>query len=115
LHDDGSLLSTVVNGICLALLDAGLAMNYLVVAISCCIYNDNILLDPVSTEELGASATSTLVFSSNENILLMSKTNGAIDQHSFFKLLTLSRSASQKIVTFLRITAEKRAEKGFIK
>lgn len=124
--DTREMLSTVINGVCLALLDAGLAMNYLVSALSCCILNDTILLDPILTEESvcifatkywlmgiqGASATSTLVFSSNGS-LLMSKTSGAIDQHTFFKLLDLSKNASMKILTFMRMATEKRAQKVY--
>jgi len=111
LNDGGSILSAVLNGICLALLDAGLAMNSLAVSISCCIVEDSILLDPILTEEGAASATSTFVFSSIGNTLLLSTTSGTIDQQILFKLLEISRSASQKILAFMRLATEKKSTK----
>ncbi|KAJ3678727.1 hypothetical protein LUZ60_002530 [Juncus effusus] len=50
--DDGSLLPCAINASCAALVDAGIPMKYLAVAISCGLMdNGSIILDPTITEE----------------------------------------------------------------
>ncbi len=49
--DTKYILSTAINAISLALLDAGLPLHYVPSSASCAIKDDNILLDPNSYEE----------------------------------------------------------------
>lgn len=46
------MLSTAINATCLALMDAGLPLNYVPVSVACAIKEDNsILMDPSEDEE----------------------------------------------------------------
>jgi exosome complex component RRP46 len=111
MNDDGSTLSAAVNGVCLALLDAGLAMNSLFVSVSSCVFENIILLDPTISEELAGTAVSTFVFSSESEGLVTSKTAGGIDKQTYFKLLNVARQASKQILLFIRMATEQKAEK----
>ncbi|CAG6008425.1 unnamed protein product [Menidia menidia] len=52
LHDDGSLLSCLLNAACMALMDAGLPMSRLFCGVSCAIGADGrILTDPTAAQE----------------------------------------------------------------
>eukprot|EP00919_Chromeraceae_sp_WS-2016_P070298 GHVR01166683.1.p1 GENE.GHVR01166683.1~~GHVR01166683.1.p1 ORF type:complete len:216 (+),score=74.80 GHVR01166683.1:34-648(+) len=55
LETDGGERSIAFNVVSLALADAGVPMNNIIVSCSCSIINDNILLDPTHTELLASS------------------------------------------------------------
>ncbi|KAI5429360.1 exosome non-catalytic core subunit rrp46, variant 3 [Lathyrus oleraceus] len=51
-HDDGALLPCAINAACAALVDAGIPLRHLAVAICCCVTDNNsIILDPSKQEE----------------------------------------------------------------
>ncbi|CAL5192365.1 unnamed protein product [Lathyrus oleraceus] len=62
-HDDGALLPCAINAACAALVDAGIPLRHLAVAICCCVTDNNsIILDPSKQEEKKAKAFAYLVF-----------------------------------------------------
>ncbi|EYU20440.1 hypothetical protein ABFS82_01G020800 [Erythranthe guttata] len=70
-HDDGSLLPCAIHAACAALLDAGIPLKYLAVAICCCLTESgNILLDPSKLEEQKMKAFVCLVFPSSIHSVL---------------------------------------------
>ncbi|KAF2304414.1 hypothetical protein GH714_030833 [Hevea brasiliensis] len=51
-HDDGALLTCAINAACAALVDAGIPIKHLAVAICCCLAEDGyVILDPTKLEE----------------------------------------------------------------
>jgi exosome complex component RRP46 len=71
---DGSVLAVALHAAVSALMDAGIEMNWLPTAVTCCCYKDGsgdgdtIRLDPTVEEEQAAQAVLVLVFAPNTNI-----------------------------------------------
>ncbi|CAN4127895.1 unnamed protein product [Withania somnifera] len=62
-NDDGALLPCAINALCAALVDAGIPLKHLAVAICCCLAESgHILLDPSKLEEQRMKAYVYLVF-----------------------------------------------------
>ncbi|KAH9761201.1 exosome complex exonuclease RRP46-like [Citrus sinensis] len=62
-HDDGALLPCAINAACAALVDAGIPMKHLAVAICCCSAESGYcILDPTKLEEQKMKAFAYLVF-----------------------------------------------------
>nr|XP_007139880.1 hypothetical protein PHAVU_008G066200g [Phaseolus vulgaris]ESW11874.1 hypothetical protein PHAVU_008G066200g [Phaseolus vulgaris] len=63
LHDDGALLPCAINAACAALVDAGIPLKHLAVAICCSVTDSGcVLLDPTKDEEEKLKAFANLVF-----------------------------------------------------
>ncbi|XP_047327261.1 exosome complex exonuclease RRP46 homolog [Impatiens glandulifera] len=117
--DDGALLPCAINATCAALVDAGIPLKNLAVAVCCCLTeNGNVLLDPSRVEEQETKAFVSLVFpNSNQSInpkeskaegektehgIITSTTHGAMLVEDYFRCLDQGRSASAKLSDFLR-------------
>ncbi|XP_047261063.1 exosome complex exonuclease RRP46 homolog [Capsicum annuum] len=62
-NDDGALLPCAINALCAALVDAGIPLKHLAVAICCCLADSgHILLDPSKLEEQMMKAFVYLIF-----------------------------------------------------
>ncbi|XP_057536615.1 exosome complex exonuclease RRP46 homolog isoform X1 [Amaranthus tricolor] len=118
-HDDGSLLPCAINAACAALVDAGIPLKHLAVAICCCLAEDGcVMLDPTKQEEQKMKAFVYLVFpnsvlsvlqvSSNTNEepvehgIITSVTHGAMSVENYINCLRIGRAAASKLSDFLR-------------
>ncbi|XP_010244440.1 PREDICTED: exosome complex exonuclease RRP46 homolog [Nelumbo nucifera] len=119
-NDDGSLLPCAINAACAALVDAGIPLKHLSVAICCCLEeNGTVVLDPTKLEEQKMQAFAYLVFPNSvlsvlpqgpssveseplEHGIITSVTHGVMSVDDYLHCLERGRSASAKISDFLR-------------
>ncbi|KAB1996263.1 hypothetical protein ES319_D13G220400v1 [Gossypium barbadense] len=119
-NDDGALLPSAINAACMALVDAGIPMKHLAVAICCCVAKSGyVILDPTKLEEQKMKAFAYLVFPNSvhsvlpegslrvegepiENGIITSVTHGIMSVDDYFYCLERGRAASVKLSDFLR-------------
>ncbi|GAB4837231.1 exosome non-catalytic core subunit rrp46 [Ancistrocladus abbreviatus] len=119
-NDDGALLPCAVNAACAALVDAGIPMKHLSVAISCCVVDSGyVILDPTKHEEEKMKALVYLVFPNSalsvlpegsspvdgepfEHGIITSVTNGVMSVDDYLYCLERGRAATTKMSSFLR-------------
>jgi len=112
LNEDGSILSTAINGVCLALLDAGIALNHMIASVACAITSDGqILLDPDEKDEKEASSIFVLAFNNAMNGVVMSKTIGMFKEEDYFSSLAIAKGGCIQVFEFLRSSIEERYKK----
>ncbi|KAJ0984967.1 hypothetical protein J5N97_003323 [Dioscorea zingiberensis] len=117
--DDGALLPCAINASCAALVDAGIPLKHLAVAICCGLTETgSLILDPTKIEEQKLQAFAYLVFPNSpisvipkvsssaeepfEHGIITSVTHGAMPVHDYFNCLERGRAACSKISEFLR-------------
>ncbi|ONK72180.1 uncharacterized protein A4U43_C04F16610 [Asparagus officinalis] len=118
--DDGALLPCAINASCAALVDAGIPLKHLAVAISCALAeNGSVILDPTLVEEQKMLAIAHLAFpnpplsvipksSASDEVqpiehgIITSVTHGAMSVRDYFNCLERGRAASAKVSEFLR-------------
>nr|KJB82886.1 hypothetical protein B456_013G218900 [Gossypium raimondii] len=120
-NDDGALLPSAINAACMALVDAGIPMKHLAVAVCCCVAKSGyVILDPTKLEEQQKmKAFAYLVFPNSvhsvlpegslrvegepiENGIITSVTHGIMSVDDYFYCLERGRAASVKLSDFLR-------------
>ncbi|KAK7788565.1 hypothetical protein R5R35_000155 [Gryllus longicercus] len=107
MQDSGGLLSCCINAACMALMDSGIAMKFLVAAVSCMISEDDIILDPSDKDLMGSKASLTFVFDSAKKNLVASHTSGVFSQEQYHESLLKCRQASCEIFEFYRSLVKK--------
>ncbi|KAI8575226.1 hypothetical protein K450DRAFT_262841 [Umbelopsis ramanniana AG] len=112
---DGNILSTAVNAISLAMLDAGLPMSSLVASVTAVIDpQDNILLDPSSQELENATSVHTFAFDNTSSYnLLLSHSAGAFSEDQYFSCMEACKHASERVHAFIRTAVEKKIQKEY--
>ncbi|CAL5192363.1 unnamed protein product [Lathyrus oleraceus] len=123
-HDDGALLPCAINAACAALVDAGIPLRHLAVAICCCVTDNNsIILDPSKQEEKKAKAFAYLVFPNTTvtvvpekslqvgsdptaHGIITSVTHGAMSVDNYLHCLERGRATTQRLSEFLRKNIE---------
>ncbi|CAO3627205.1 unnamed protein product [Cunninghamella echinulata] len=114
--DDGSVLSAAINGITLALIDAGLPMKYMASSINCMIdkTSDEIILDPTLKELENAVSIHTFAFDSIDlSHILLSNSHGQFSEEQYFTCHDICKEAVDKINGFLRVSIESKKEKEY--
>jgi exosome complex component RRP46 len=119
-NDDGALLPCAINAACAALVDAGIPLKHLAVAICCCLTeSEYVMLDPTKLEEQKMKAFAYLVFPNSilsvlpegalkvkgepmEHGIITSVTQGAMSVDNYLNCLERGRAASTKMSAFLR-------------
>ncbi|XP_015573093.1 exosome complex exonuclease RRP46 homolog [Ricinus communis] len=119
-HDDGALLTCAINAACAALVDAGIPMKHLAVAICCCLSESGyVILDPTKLEEQKMKGFTYLVFPNSvhsvlqkESVLvegepmdhgiITSVTHGVMSVEEYLSCLQRGRAACAKLSDFLR-------------
>ncbi|PHT49811.1 Exosome complex exonuclease RRP46 -like protein [Capsicum baccatum] len=119
-NDDGALLPCAINALCAALVDAGIPLKHLAVAICCCLADSgHILLDPSKLEEQMMKAFAYLIFPNStlsvlpeeplkvrgepmEHGLIASSTHGVMSVDDYIRCLERGRAATAKLSDFLR-------------
>ncbi|XP_070577053.1 exosome complex component RRP46-like [Ptychodera flava] len=113
LHNSGSFLSCCINGACMAMLDAGLPMKYLVASVTCALDNeDSIILDPTDKQEKEAKAVFTFAFDSQHYNVITSHTQGVFTLEQYHTCLDACRTASKVIFTFFRDSVKRKLSKS---
>ncbi|CAN0825528.1 Exosome complex exonuclease RRP46 homolog [Linum grandiflorum] len=119
-NDDGALLPCAINAACAALVDAGIPMKHLAVAICCCVADGgSIVLDPTKLEEQQMRGFAYLVFPNSgqsalqegpslvdgeplEHGIITSVTHGIMSVDDYLKCVERGRAACSKLSGFLR-------------
>ncbi|KAM5565534.1 exosome complex exonuclease RRP46 [Rosa sericea] len=119
-NDDGALLPCAINAACAALVDAGIPLKHLAVAICCCLAESGyVILDPSKLEEQKMKAFVYLVFPNSvlsnlpegqlkvqgepmEHGIITSVTQGAMPVDDYLHCLERGRAATAKMSAFLR-------------
>ncbi|CAN6984571.1 unnamed protein product [Brassica oleracea var. botrytis] len=115
-HDDGSLLPCAINAACAALVDAGIPMKHLAVAICCCLADSGyVVLDPNKLEEKKMTAFAYLVFPNTtlsvlpevegepvEHGIITSVTHGVMSVDDYFLCVENGRAATASLSAFFR-------------
>ncbi|XP_056166309.1 exosome complex exonuclease RRP46 homolog [Syzygium oleosum] len=119
-HDDGALLPCAINASCAALVDAGIPLKHLAVAICCCLAESGlVMLDPTKLEEEKMKAFVYLVLPNSilsvlpeesssekgeqmEHGLITSVTHGVMSVDDYLHCLERGRAATSKMSDFLR-------------
>uniref|UniRef100_A0A803LBQ6 Exoribonuclease phosphorolytic domain-containing protein n=1 Tax=Chenopodium quinoa TaxID=63459 RepID=A0A803LBQ6_CHEQI len=124
-NDDGALLPCAINAACAALVDAGIPLKHLAVAICCCLAETGcVILDPTKLEEQKMKAFVYLVFPNSvlsvvqdsgptndepmEHGIITSVTHGAMSVDDYFNCLKSGRAATAKLSNFLRSRLQNR-------
>ncbi|GFG28351.1 hypothetical protein Cfor_09096, partial [Coptotermes formosanus] len=103
MQDSGGLLACAVNSACLALMNSGIAMKFLVAAVSCMIdHEDKTLIDPDTKQLKGSKATLTFVFDSINKSIVASHTTGRFNQTQYQECVLRCKNVSDKIFSFYR-------------
>ncbi|KAF7151623.1 hypothetical protein RHSIM_Rhsim02G0179100 [Rhododendron simsii] len=120
INDDGALLPCAINAACAALVDAGIPLKNLAVAICCCLTHSGcVILDPNKLEEQKMKAFVYLVFPNSilsvlpegssqvggepvEHGIITSVTHGVMSVDDYLHCLQRGRAASAKLSDFLR-------------
>ena len=105
LNDDGCLLAACINAVCLAIVDAGIAIKSLIVASSTSIMKDSEaqLVDYVKIEEDNSRATFTFAFDASlENIVTTHTTGGSFTPTEFLGVLDTAKQHSQALLSQFR-------------
>ncbi|KAG5092607.1 hypothetical protein JHK82_051385 [Glycine max] len=123
-HDDGALLPCAINAACAALLDAGIPLKHLAVAICCSVTDSGcIILDPTKDEEEKMKAFINLVFPNTivsvlpegslqvgsepmAHGIMTSITQGAMSVDDYLHCLERGRAASARLSEFVRKNIE---------
>lgn len=109
LHNDGSLHSAAVNGVCLALLDAGLPMRNTFAAVNCCVQEDGeIVLNPTARETTKSCGSALFIFDSIQKSLLTCVNSGKFSEEQFRRCSETCRNASDNIFSFYRSIIERK-------
>jgi exosome complex component RRP46 len=102
MQDRGNLLSTCLNGSCMAMIDSGINMHHLFAAVSCAVMdNDEIVLNPEELQINSSVAYFTLVFANSETRrLLTSHTTGEFSHSMYLHCMDKCFAASKEVFRF---------------
>ncbi|XP_017785230.1 PREDICTED: exosome complex component RRP46 [Nicrophorus vespilloides] len=103
MQSGGELISCSVNAACLALLDSGIDMKFLIAAATCCLDQEGYLIvDPTELQQEKAKATFVFVFESSEGRIVASHTTGTFKLEQYEQALDLCKKGSAKIFEYYR-------------
>jgi len=105
MHDAGGLLSSIINGACMALVHAGVPMKCMVASVCCAITTDgDIVVDPPTEVEKDCRCTMTLSFKSTKLKLISSHTTGSFSMEEYFNCMEVARKSASEILSFQRLS-----------
>lgn len=109
MQSGGELIASAVNACCLALLDSGIDMKFLVAGISCCMDKDgNLYVDPTTTQMSKAAASFIFVFDSFEGSIVASHTTGIFTIANYTEALKLCKESSASVFDYYRQIMKKK-------
>ncbi|XP_071962985.1 exosome complex component RRP46-like [Antedon mediterranea] len=113
IKDSGSLLSCCINAACLALMDAGVPMKYLICSITSALDKEGtVILDPTDKQCKDAASVMTFAFESRKQNIITTSLSGSCSIEQYNTCLAASKLASQKIFAFYRTSVERKLSKS---
>ncbi|CAG8504956.1 4581_t:CDS:2 [Diversispora eburnea] len=113
LMDDGSILATAINATTMALINAGISMRDIVVAVSCVICKDGtILIDPKVQEIEENQSFHTFAFNKVSLNLLFCESFGVFTEQQYFDCYELSKTAAQEVINEIHNTIKNNIANG---
>uniref|UniRef100_A0A6M2DLJ4 Putative exosomal 3'-5' exoribonuclease complex subunit rrp46 n=1 Tax=Xenopsylla cheopis TaxID=163159 RepID=A0A6M2DLJ4_XENCH len=111
MQDCGGLLSCAINATCLALLNSGIQMKFLVASVFCIINdNDEIIIDPDKKQiSNNYKASFMFVFDSKDKKLITSSTTGTFSEMQYLQCTQQCRDVSLSIFKYYRDIVKKTA------
>lgn len=112
MDDHAGLIACAINAACLALVNSGLPMKFLVAAVNCAIDADGeCILDPDTKQEANCSAQLTFVFDSVHQNTVAIHTTGMYTIAQYNDALAMCQEASRCVFAFYRDVVAKFANK----
>lgn len=108
-QDAGNLLSCCINAVCMALMEAGLPMNYLVASVSCVLDAERkCILNPNLKQQKESKVAMTFCFDSVHHDIISCDTRGSFTKEEYVSCETSCKGACVTIFEFYRDTAAKK-------
>ncbi|XP_062589706.1 exosome complex component RRP46-like [Saccostrea cucullata] len=113
IQNRGSLFACCINSTCMALLDAGVSMRYLMAAVTCAI-NDkgDTVMDPDTLQEQSAVAVLTFVFENCDYGIVTVNAKGSYTLDQFQQCLSKCKEASKSVFQFFKDSLCKKLSKN---
>ncbi|KAJ3276371.1 Exosome component 5 [Terramyces sp. JEL0728] len=112
LADDGSILTTGINAMMLALLDAGVPLNSTFAGVTTMLHNDGrLLLDPTLIELAEAQSVHNFVFDAISGNCITTNSTGVFTKEEFDGSYELGSLACQSIHGFFKAAVKHKIEK----
>uniref|UniRef100_A0A1B6KD59 Uncharacterized protein n=1 Tax=Graphocephala atropunctata TaxID=36148 RepID=A0A1B6KD59_9HEMI len=103
MQDCGGGLACAVNAACLALINSGLSMRYLVAAVSCMVDAEGaVVIDPDSKKLEEAQGTMTFVFDNSQLDVIGLHTNGMISETQHEEALRQCKLCADQLFVYFR-------------
>ncbi|XP_034238336.1 exosome complex component RRP46 [Thrips palmi] len=110
MQDSGGLLACAINAGCLAIMNSGLPMRFLVAAVNCMIHeNGDIILDPDEKQLKESCAVMTFAFDNVNKNIVSSSTDGSFSETQYQEAILKCRSACDEIFQLYRDIVKKYA------
>ena len=107
IENRGSLLATLINGVCLALILTGIEMHFTFAAVTAAISIENdIILDPDQVQIDNAKGLFVFVFNSVDEKLIFCHTIGIFSKMVFFQAKNQCRSQIKNVFNYFRKVAQ---------
>ncbi|ORX85177.1 exosome component Rrp46 [Anaeromyces robustus] len=110
-QDDGSIISTIINAVSLALIDAGIPLHSTLLSVTCAILNGEIILDPTNEEMKDASSIHVFAFSNTSNDIVSSESTGVFTEEEYFKCSDICKLAVSSVLKFVHTAIERKLQK----
>jgi exosome complex component RRP46 len=101
----------MVNGSCLALLDASYPLHHLYAAVNVALIDGRVRIDPTRKESRDAVCAITFVFDSVKHEVLASHVEGRCSEKHFQECLAAARDESKTIIDFFKESMRKKFSK----
>ncbi|XP_071453880.1 exosome complex component RRP46 [Hetaerina americana] len=110
MHNAGGLLACSINAACLALIRSGIAMKFLIAAVSCAITkSDEIILDPDHVNSKDIKSELMFAFDNIDFRVVAVHTTGLFSDDQYKQAMHFCAEASKKIFDFYREIVKKYA------
>lgn len=114
LENNGSLLSCLINGSCLALVNAGIEMAFMYAAVTAALKADkSIILDPDAVQIENASAVFVFVFENVDKKLIFTKAVGVFSKLTFFRAKLQAQIQAEFVFAYYRQVIKSLSEQKF--
>lgn len=101
MQDQGGLVACAINAVCLALMNSGIEMKYLVAAVHCILRKDGeIVLDPDELQSKDSLAKFTFVFENCTRNTVSIYTHGKFTTEQYHRTLKMAEEAVEKVFEF---------------
>ncbi|KAG4085741.1 ribosomal protein S5 domain 2-type protein [Neocallimastix lanati (nom. inval.)] len=111
-QDDGSMISTIINAVTLALIDAGIPLHSTLLSVTSAVMeNGEILIDPTNEEMKEATSVHVFAFSNTSNDIVSSESTGTFTEDEYFKCFDICKLAVSSVLKFVHTAIERKLQK----